>query len=391
MNICLSARTDIGVVRDHNEDNFLIVQSVSPYFPWDYSPEGFDNPDNGLLILVADGMGGTNAGEVASSLVVSVVEDTLKKLTSIPSSDKDKEEFLKKSIHKSKKLIVSEAKNNLEYNGMGTTVIMAWIIGQNCHIAWAGDSRAYRLNKKEEIEIISEDHSLVWELMKKGILTEDEAETHPDSNIITQSLSDSGAKLKPDSKTIRLEEGDKFLLCSDGLNGMVSKPAIAEILIRNKGEDACTKLVEEANNNGGTDNITVVLCEVGPFWVNDNYSDVQEEPYEPITLKTTKVSNTDFVENPSNSGTEVKKQDNTDIENEKLEEKPGFFKTLWKKITSPDTDEESEQAEIISDDAEKDESLADESKDKKQRSSEKDDVDESGEVKNIDRISKEES
>lgn len=203
MNICLSARTDIGVVRDHNEDNFLIVQSVAPYLPWDYSPEGFDNPDNGLLILVADGMGGTNAGEVASSLVVSVVENTLKELSNIPKSDKDKEEFLKKSIHKSKKLIVSEAKNNLEYNGMGTTVIMAWIIGQNCHIAWAGDSRAYRLNKNQEVEIISDDHSLVWELMKKGILTEDEAETHPDSNIITQSLSDSGAKLKPDSNKFR--------------------------------------------------------------------------------------------------------------------------------------------------------------------------------------------
>lgn len=369
MNVCLSARTDVGIVRDHNEDNFSIVQSVSPFLPWDYQPGGFDNPENGLLLLVADGMGGTNAGEVASSLAVNVVEDSFKELDKIPASVKAKEDFLKGIIHKAKKLIVNEAKANSEYRGMGTTVVIAWIIGQQCHLAWAGDSRAYLLNKDQKIEIISKDHSLVWELMEKGMLTEEEAETHPDSNIITQSLSDSGAKLKPDSRTIELSDGDKLLLCSDGLNGMVDKEGIRKILVENRGNDACTKLVEEANLHGGTDNITVVLMETSPFWSEDIIVAPVEEEREIITEKTIKLVNEGWTEKNPDLGLKIDivdkgeakdKQpgrpeqkevvDSKDRSEEVSVENPskgngGFLKKLWSKIIGSNAEEE-ESADI---------------------------------------------
>jgi len=360
MNVRLSALTDVGMERDHNEDNFLIVQSVIPFTPWDYQHDGFETPDNGLLTLVADGMGGTNAGEIASSIVVKVVENALSELKRIPVSDKDKETFLKNSIHKAKKVIISEAKANPEYSGMGTTVVMAWVINNKYHLAWAGDSRAYILSKGKDIEIVSKDHSLVWELMEKGLLTEEEAETHPDSNIITQSLSDSGAKLKPDSKTVELNDGDKLLLCSDGLNGMVSKTGIANILSQNQNDDACNKLVKEANRNGGTDNITVVLMEVSPFWSGD-YS--VEEVYEPITEKTIKLTGSDEKDNPS----PIKNSDSIDkIESVKDNEsvkpkKIGFFKNIWDKITSSSE----EEPEIETNIKQKEEPIAESAEDPK--------------------------
>jgi len=341
MIVKLSALTNVGMVRDHNEDNFSVIQSVSPFVAWDYQSEGFETPENGILLMVADGMGGANAGEIASSIVVNTVEVAFKELTQIPQSDKEKEDFLKKTIVKSKKQIVKEAKLNIEYQGMGTTVVIAWVIANKCFLAWAGDSRAYKLSKDESVEIVSKDHSLVWELMEKGMLTEEEAETHPDSNIITQSLSDSGSKLKPDSKSIDINEGDKLLLCSDGLNGMVSKSNISDILSQNQGEEACKKLVSEANANGGTDNITVVLMETSPFWkVDPTTTSAEDEEYEPITEKTIKVKVVDEDEGLADTNKEDNPADEviTDNEIKAEEEKPktGFFKKLWSKLVNPE-------------------------------------------------------
>ncbi len=341
MIVKLSALTNVGMVRDHNEDNFSVIQSVSPFVAWDYQSEGFDTPENGILLMVADGMGGANAGEIASSIVVTTVENAFKELDQIPQNDKDKEDFLKKTIVKSKTEIVKEAKLNIQYQGMGTTVVIAWVKDNKCFLAWAGDSRAYLLSKDKNIEIVSKDHSLVWELMEKGMLTEEEAETHPDSNIITQSLSDSGSKLKPDSKTLEINEGDKLLLCSDGLNGMVSKQIISDILSQNQGEEACNKLVAEANANGGTDNITVVLMETSPFWkAEPTIATDKDEEYEPITEKTIKVKVVDDVEelsdlNKKNTTPEELKTDDT-IETEEEKPKTGFFKKLWGKIVNPE-------------------------------------------------------
>jgi serine/threonine protein phosphatase PrpC len=341
MTVRLSALTNVGMERDHNEDNFTIVQCVSPFMAWDYHSEGFESPENGLLLLVADGMGGTNAGEVASSIVVKVVEDEFLNASKLPETESDKEEFLKTAIHKSKKQIVKEAKANIEYRGMGTTVVIAWIVGNKCHLAWAGDSRAYRLSKNKALEIVSRDHSLVWELMEKGILTEEEAETHPDSNIITQSLSDSGNKLKPETKTIDIFEGDKLLLCSDGLNGMVSKNDIAKLLSSNQGEVACNKLVSEANNNGGTDNITVVLMETSPFWEDDYMVKPidNEEDYDPITEKTIKVVGSTKVVPKEIDEAE---KDNAEAQTENKKSGGGFLKKLWNRIIATDVDESTE-------------------------------------------------
>ena len=352
MNIRLSALTDVGMIRDHNEDNFTIIQNVFPATAWDYCSDGFQCPEHGTLLLVADGMGGTNAGEVASSIVVNVIEEEFKTADKLPEKAKDKEAFLKKAIITAKKQIVSEAKSNIEYRGMGTTVVIAWVVETQCHLAWVGDSRAYRLSKNSDIEIVSRDHSLVWELMEKGMLTEEEAETHPDSNIITQSLSDSGSKLKPETSTIELNEGDKLLLCSDGLNGMVAKPVISAILGSNQGEVACNKLVAEANKNGGTDNITVVLLEVEPFWSNMEDDGVElTTKYEAITEKN--IADTDIqldekVTKNENEDNTVANNNELDAESEKSnkigedekQKSEGFLKKIWNKIVTPIIDDE---------------------------------------------------
>lgn len=346
--IKLAALTDVGMVRDHNEDNFSVIQNVAPFTPWDYDSGGFEISDAGLMIMVADGMGGANAGEIASSIAVKIVEDEFRNLDVIPAEANERELFLRKSIIKAKKAIVKESRNNIDYKGMGTTAIVAWINGDNCHLAWAGDSRAYLQRKDAPLEIVSRDHSLVWELMEKGMLTEIEAETHPDSNIITQSLSDSGTKLKPDTKTIKLAEGDKLLLCSDGLNGTVEKQMISEILATNQGADCCRLLVENANANGGHDNTTVVLFENSPFWDDgvqiNQKTEVDEEDTEAVS-KTIKIT-----EEESKPENEIIA---TVVSEEKKSKKAGFFSRIWKKFTEvednavPDVvDEEVKKTEI---------------------------------------------
>ncbi|OYT16672.1 MAG: hypothetical protein B7C24_06665 [Bacteroidetes bacterium 4572_77] len=337
MNVRLSALTDVGVIRDHNEDDFLVVQSVAPYQAWNYDLSEFENPENGLLLLVADGMGGTNAGEIASAIMVKTMEEELTQLSSIPQTAKKREKILLDAIHKTKKQIVDQAKNNPQYQGMGTTAVIAWVLGNQCHLAWIGDSRAYRLSKNKALEIISRDHSLVWDLMRKGMLTEEEAETHPDSNIITQSLSDSTAKIKPESKTIDLLEGDKLLLCSDGLNGMVPKGEIADILIYQEADKACKLLVEEANKYGGTDNITVVLLEMAPFHTQVMSEEEKEEKHGRITQKINQETLTPPAENKTSEIPET-----PDVEEKAPIEKskPGFFKRIWQQLTTEEIVEE---------------------------------------------------
>lgn len=259
----LHAITDVGRYRSHNEDNFIACpdlrekQWVLPDQPVSLSPKG-------CVMVVADGMGGTNAGEVASQIAVDSIRGKFNDLERENGfDDQQVRDFLNKVILGAHEAIVESSIRNPEFSGMGTTIIVAWVFPDKVHLGWCGDSRAYLYRKKEGLKLLSRDHSLVWEWVEDGKITPEEADVHPRNNIITQSLGSQEHTPKPDFAEFALEKGDRLLLCSDGLNNMLNHKTIEKIF----GADTLLakvneRLVKEANENGGVDNITVLSLEV---------------------------------------------------------------------------------------------------------------------------------
>lgn len=259
----LFGNTHVGSVRDHNEDNFAVCSDLSDKL-WSFAKdEARTLSEKGALLVVADGMGGTNAGEVASDIAQNSVKKAFEALETIPAGTKERENFLKKVIVQAHQEVVRHQEENLDTAGMGTTLVIAWVIDDMIHAAWSGDSRCYVYDEGKALVPFSEDHSIVWELVKKGDLTAEEARLHPNSNIISQSLGDPKNAPKPDVKTRPLYAGNKILVCSDGLNGMISDGEIQAFLQRDQDvAQTCRELVEAANAAGGHDNITCLLLEV---------------------------------------------------------------------------------------------------------------------------------
>ena len=222
--------TDVGRQRQSNEDSYL-----------ERSP----------LFAVADGMGGARAGEVASRMAVEAFDS--------PAAGSDRpEDMLRGVAREANRRIYEMAQADSEHAGMGTTLTAALVSGREVAIGHVGDSRLYRL-RDGSLERLTEDHSLVEELVRQGRLTPEEAETHPQRSIITRAL---GPEPEVDVETFTHtgRSGDVYLICSDGLSGMVSEDDMAAILARAGSlADAARELVEAANRNGGRDNITVVL------------------------------------------------------------------------------------------------------------------------------------
>ncbi len=235
--------TDIGQKRKMNQD-YLFV-----------SEEPLGNLPN--LFVVADGMGGHNAGDFASSHAVQKLVDEIR-------ADKDYNpiKIIRHGIEAANTEILRQAQENEELCGMGTTMVAATIVGHYAYIANVGDSRLYVV--RDSIRQVTKDHSLVGEMVRLGEIAPDEAQNHPDKNIITRAL---GAEktVDVDFFDIRLEQGDWILMCSDGLSNMVPDKTI-EAIILNPETDPTEKgqeLIKMANRNGGKDNIAVILIE--PF------------------------------------------------------------------------------------------------------------------------------
>lgn len=249
--------TDVGQMRDHNEDNFLIIDSYG---------KGYSGKKNiGILLMVADGMGGANAGEVASAIACEVIRDRFMKLKLIPATHQDIEKYLKNLILEAHFQIVQYAAEHPECNGMGTTVILCWIIDNLLHVAWCGDSRCYvyHPNQQSPLYPLTDDHSMVWQLVLNGELTAEEARVHENSNIILQSVGSTDAKPLPSYLNKILAKGEKILVCSDGLNGMLSDAEILEIIMKsNDVQEITNDLINAANQAGGTDNITAICAEM---------------------------------------------------------------------------------------------------------------------------------
>jgi PPM family protein phosphatase len=229
-----ASRTDPGRKRRHNEDSYVVQPP---------------------LFAIADGMGGAQAGEIASALAAGALSES--------NANGGGESRVTELIQEANRRVHERASTDPATSGMGTTMTVALIEGDgSITIGHVGDSRAYRL-RGGELEQITDDHSLVAELVRRGELSAQEAEVHPQRSVITRALG-TDPDVDVDAFSIRPEPGDLYLLCSDGLSDMVSGESIQQIMRENRGDlDAAARaLVRAANNGGGDDNITAVLFEI---------------------------------------------------------------------------------------------------------------------------------
>ncbi len=233
MRLEMSGATHPGQVRPHNEDDFAI------------------EPERGLAVL-ADGMGGHQAGEVAAEIAVRTVTERL------PASTDDPAGRLVEAVLEANRRVLETAAARPECRGMGATLVALWCRDGRFYATHLGDSRLYRL-RGGVLEQLTEDHSLVQEMVRSGMLTEAEAQASFNKNLITQALGIE-PEVRPRVLEGELADGDLFLLCSDGLSDFVDDGRIAETLAAGGGLEATAgRLVDLANEAGGADNITVVL------------------------------------------------------------------------------------------------------------------------------------
>ena len=227
-------RTHVGFVREQNEDTVLLDE------------------DRGIYIL-ADGMGGHKAGEVASRLAAETLRNTLSALD--PSA-----EGMQKGFRQANTAVYEQSLEIAEQSGMGTTMTALWDHGDHILLGHVGDSRAY-LYLKGRLRQISEDHSMVGEMVRSGVLTEDEAFTHPYRNVITRAVG-TDRTVRVDVADILKNPGAVWLLCSDGLTDLVRDPEIEKVFDTLRGQEAADKLVDLALAAGGKDNVSVLALEV---------------------------------------------------------------------------------------------------------------------------------
>ncbi|MGL5973272.1 MAG: Stp1/IreP family PP2C-type Ser/Thr phosphatase [Oscillospiraceae bacterium] len=235
----LAGKTNIGLQRAQNQDDFLIKQLE----------------DDVCFLLVCDGMGGAKAGSVASKRAK---DDIFSYIDSYYKSSGDIEEMLIKSIEFANRNIFVNSNENEEHSGMGTTAVMAFLKGEKLTIAHVGDSRAYLINK-DKIKPLTVDHSVVQTLLDEGKISIEEAKNHPQKNIITRAIGVC-AYVDVDVLTMDMEENDVLILCTDGLNGIVEDNKIYEIVKHNHFYECTQHLIDIANSEGGCDNITVVMA-----------------------------------------------------------------------------------------------------------------------------------
>jgi protein phosphatase len=246
-NLKYAACTDRGLVRDNNEDSYRIIEgtAINPY-----------------AFIVADGMGGHNCGEVASRMAVDYISEAILKNNYCSVSNTDLESVIRSLVEEANSKVFQRSLENDQYSGMGTTLTMAVAFdGGPMIVAHVGDSRLYQI-RSGVIKQITDDHSYIEELVRNGSLTREEAENHPQKNIITRAIG-SSETLIVDILNLHPMKNDAYILCTDGLTNKVSKSILAKTVLENDPEPACRQLVEEAIRQGGEDNITVIVikCE----------------------------------------------------------------------------------------------------------------------------------
>ncbi len=266
---------------DGNEDNFYVDDDLNDEILGRFqTDEDIVMSDCGCLMVVADGMGGMNAGEVASELAIDTVKDYFApgKITpDLAESPVERRKYLEQVIKEADKRIKTDAKENPAHEGMGSTIILAWIVGDKMTVSWCGDSRAYRFNPINGLEPLSRDHSYVQELVNQGALEYEDTFEHPQGNIVTRSLGDPNNAAKPETRQFDVYNEDIILLCSDGLSGVLRDRKtkdhngtyypgenIEDIIAAHTSSmtECRDALLDAAEKADWYDNVTVLLCQI---------------------------------------------------------------------------------------------------------------------------------
>ena len=237
-----AARTDKGMHRELNEDCFNIISGYGEV------PEVF---------IIADGMGGHNSGEIASKAAVDYISGAVLGSPGRLASDNGIIDEMKKLIAETNGNVYEKSLEMPENNGMGTTMTVAAAFGGIMYIGHIGDSRLY-LIRDGNMKLLTADHSYIEEMVRNGSMTREEAKSHPRKHVITRALGCT-AEVEADIYSCRMEAGDTYLLCTDGLTNMLGEDEIMELASGNAPDPACEALVKRANDNGGEDNITVIV------------------------------------------------------------------------------------------------------------------------------------
>jgi len=291
------SKTDVGMVRSNNEDFY-----------------DFFSSDFGEVFIICDGMGGYSGGEIASKLATNTIKNRIQnnphRLTYPP-------DIIREAIDVANKVIIDKSNEDASLKGMGTTVVILIIKNNFAYYGHVGDSRLY-LSRGNIFTGLTKDHSFVQQLVDKGLITPKEAETHPRKNEITKALGIS-ENLNPEIRQdgLKIYKGDKFLLCSDGLNSMVSDEEISKILSDYDIEDAADILIEKANEYGGKDNITLQIVRV------DEGEELTEE---------VEIGNLEFQPKAEKVDIEFDDEDSDEVINEIPElpkKKSSFFKFFY--------------------------------------------------------------
>lgn len=241
----LANLTDLGVQREQNEDNFLYIE-----------PENDEEfARKGRLLLVADGMGGHNGGEIASGIAATALREAF-----LDDSDEDARAVLVRGFAEAQREILARSSETLDLSGMGTTCTALILRGGKLNYGHIGDSRLYLL-RKGQMNQLTEDHTLVHQLVKAGALSEDEAANYEQKNILTSALGMKSEELAADfsEEPLTLKAGDTLIVSSDGLHGLINDGEIAEVAGRKNPHDACRALLDLAIERGGPDNITIQI------------------------------------------------------------------------------------------------------------------------------------
>ncbi len=238
--------SDVGCVREVNEDSIRVIRPTDPN----------ELAKRGILVVVADGMGGHNAGEIASRLAVEAVVERYADETQDPGT------ALARSIERANRIIVDAAAKDGRCTGMGTTCTALLLRGGLAYCAHVGDSRLYFV-RGNDILLMTEDHTVVMDMVKRGTITADEARHHPDKNVIVRALGVRGdVEVATWEKPLAVRPGDTFLICSDGLYNVVEDNELFDAMRGSSPQRACERLVELARQRGGPDNITVGIITV---------------------------------------------------------------------------------------------------------------------------------
>lgn len=266
---------------DGNEDNFYVDDDLDDDILGRFqTDEDITMSECGCLMVVADGMGGMNAGEVASEIAIQTVKDFFapgKISAGIAESPVERRKYLELVIKEADRRIKTDAKKNPAHEGMGSTIILAWVVGDKMTVSWCGDSRAYRFNPINGLEPLSRDHSYVQELVNQGALKYEDTFDHPQGNIVTRSLGDPNNVAKPETKQFDVYNEDIILLCSDGLSGVLRDRKtkdhngiyypgenIEDIIASHTSSmtECRDALLDAAEKADWYDNVTVLLCQI---------------------------------------------------------------------------------------------------------------------------------